>query len=85
MSITYCHQHDRSYDSDWDEICPECAGEPHYYCGDCDRVEDDPMWTDLEQCSACGAYISVMEDVADVRSPDERARDDYGLSIKDFV
>ena len=85
MSIQRCERHDSSYDSDWDETCPDCAAEPRYFCGDCDRYEDDPMFADVEQCSACGAYITAEDDYADARSPQQRTYDDYGLSQKDFL
>lgn len=28
MSMMYCHEHDRHYDSDYDYECPECEDEP---------------------------------------------------------
>jgi hypothetical protein len=85
MSIMRCERHARSYDSDWDTTCPECASEPRYYCGDCDRYEDDPMWVDLEQCSCCGEYITAEDEPSDGLSPRERAWHNYGLSQKDFI
>ncbi len=33
-----------------------------YVCGDCDRVERDPMFLDLETCSKCGELIEAIPD-----------------------
>jgi len=33
-----------------------------YYCGDCDRVETDPIFLDLETCSTCGELLSYCDD-----------------------
>jgi len=30
MSIEYCHNHDRHYDTDWEENCPVCEDETEY-------------------------------------------------------
>ena len=85
MSLIKCDRHDRFYDSDWDDTCPDCAGHPQYFCGDCDRYEDDPMFIDLEQCSQCGAYITAEDGDGASMTDRERAWDDYGLSMKDFL
>jgi hypothetical protein len=33
-----------------------------YVCGDCDRIESDPMFLDLETCSKCGELIEAISD-----------------------
>lgn len=35
---------------------------PKYYCGECDRIEDDPLFIDVERCSECGEYIEIAEE-----------------------
>ena len=33
-----------------------------YFCGDCDRVERDPIFLDLETCSQCGELLDWESD-----------------------
>ena len=33
-----------------------------YVCGDCDRIERDPIFLDLETCSKCGELIEAIPD-----------------------
>ena len=33
-----------------------------YVCGDCDRIERDPIFLDLEMCSKCGEHIEAIHD-----------------------
>ena len=33
-----------------------------YVCGDCDRIERDPMFLDLETCGVCGELIAAVSD-----------------------
>jgi len=33
-----------------------------YVCGDCDRIERDQMFLDIEMCSKCGEYITAVSD-----------------------
>lgn len=36
--------------------------EPRYYCGECDRFEDDPIFIDTETCGKCGELIQAVEE-----------------------
>ena len=49
----------------WDEMnrkqdTADNAETGDYVCGDCDRVERDPMFLDLETCSKCGELIEAV-------------------------
>ena len=36
-----------------------------YVCGDCDRIERDPIFLDLETCSKCGELIEAIPEQYD--------------------
>ena len=40
----------------------EVAKPGDYVCGDCDRIERDPMFLDIETCSKCGQLIQEIVD-----------------------
>ena len=49
----------------WDEMnrkqdTADSAEPGDYVCGDCDRIERDPMFLDLEKCSKCGELIEAL-------------------------
>jgi hypothetical protein len=51
----------------WDEIdrkqdTADNAEPGDYVCGDCDRVERDPIFLDTETCSKCGELITAISD-----------------------
>lgn len=33
-----------------------------YVCGDCERIERDPMFLDIETCGQCGELIEAISD-----------------------
>jgi len=41
---------------------PEEAQPGDYVCCDCDRIERDPIFLDLETCSVCGELIEAIPD-----------------------
>ena len=55
MSIIYCEKHDRRWDSDRLEMCPECENEP-------EKPDLLPkFYTPSQKCSQCGESIKYIE------------------------
>jgi len=53
MSMEYCHEHDRYYDTGYEEMCPLCA--------ECDHEAffSDPLAYGC--CPTCGMDVADME------------------------